>query len=237
MLRIGAEAFSVVRTITAEQAKAVWAYGEITSSRRGKRYRRAAPAHIVKLAESAEPFACLPHADQAALVETLLACRSPKLVANLDRSKRYRRIQLSRRELLALWALPVFDRLAGGRIVPYRDFLRDPPMLGADGTVNRRDPGHAARSVQSDIFRQRNPGIIINVSRRPVLIEGYLRSLLFLRDRNASAFDVWWPSDLGHPADQKQDRQCPRWAFPIDQSSTRRTLATSGKGMPQTIAF
>lgn len=179
-------------TATAEEVKARWAYSEISSSRFGKYYIGHTPAHLEALAKTSAPFSQVSSQDWPTLVSLIETYGRNKLfVDNIDihGSPRFVCTAWGIQELLNSWTVPAFGQL------PYPVFLSRPPARNATGGVDDADPRYCAQSIPFDPnFKQTEPAIIIKPGVN-MLLEGYLRSILWLRLNDPNTpFLVWLPA-------------------------------------------
>ncbi len=189
MTKIGAQ-------ITAHEAKARWAYSELLSDRFGKNYVGVGPAHIHDRANAKNPFSTLMQADHDELVKMLGRGRDPTLTPNVDLSPTYRCEAWTKGQLAHAWALPAFNTPSKQRPMPYYDFYTGRPNTGPGGLAEDSDPRVAARAVPygTPFNQQHEPVIVIGQPGEYVLLEGYLRSIIFMRSSDAShRLLVWVP--------------------------------------------
>src|SRR4051812_10762645 len=109
---------------TAQEVKARWAYGEISSPRFGKHYIGHTPAHLQALSTSLIPFSKLSQQDWPILVSLIENYgRNKPFVDNVDvhGAPQFICTAWNISDLLNCWTLPVFDQL------PYPVFLSRPP--------------------------------------------------------------------------------------------------------------
>ncbi|HEX3340783.1 MAG TPA: hypothetical protein VHT68_16615 [Pseudolabrys sp.] len=185
--------------ITAKEAKACWAYSEITSERYGPAFRTNLAPEIVTLADQGVPFAKIAAEHHDALIEVLSKyARNAGFINNLDSSPAYKKVALTKDQLLKLWALWTFSPPDRTQSRPYAVFHRNP----GEGP---KDPRTIAAAIPNpDDLPQKEPGIVMNGYGRPILIEGYLRSQIFMNSTDPSRrFEVWWPTNIPAPADKE----------------------------------
>jgi hypothetical protein len=183
--------------LTNKEAKARWAYSEITSSRYGGAFRANLAPEIVALAIQEVPFAKVPAEHHDALIHVLSNyARNDGFIRNLDSSPAYKKVSLTRVQLLKLWALWTFSPPERNQCRSYAVFHNNPGE-GPD------DPRSIAATIQNPDDRpQTEAGIVMNCEGFPVLIEGYLRSQIFMKSTDPSRrFEVWWPIDVPAPAE------------------------------------
>ena len=181
--------------ITANEAKARWAYSEITSTRYGPLIRANLAPKIITLADRGESFAEVPAEHHGALIHVLSnISRNADFIISLDSSPTYKKVSLTKDQLLELWALPTFSPPERTHCWPYAIFHNS---LGE----GPEDPRSIAAAIENpDDHPQKDAGIVMNHQGHPVLIEGYLRSQIFMKSTNPSRrFEVWWPANILAP--------------------------------------
>lgn len=175
---------------TAQEIKARWAYSEIPSSRFGKHYVGHTPAHLDGLARSGAPFSQVASTDWPTLVSLIENFgRDKSFVDNIDVNggPHYVCAGWGVQDLLNCLTIPVFDQ------APYPVFLSRPPNRDALGQVDDADPRYCAYNLPfSPHFTQSEPAIVIRPGGANMLLEGYLRSILWLR-LPTTPFLVWLP--------------------------------------------
>jgi hypothetical protein len=182
--------------ITAHEAKARWAYGELTSGRFGKNYLGKGPQHIHDFAAAKNPFTTLMPADHDALAAMLDRGRDPTVAMSVDTSPLYRCEAWTKGQLVHAWALPAFNTPAKIRPMPYYDFYTGIPNTGPGGLPEDSDARIAARAIPygTPFNQNHEPVIVIGEPGRHVLLEGYLRSIIFMRSSDPShRLLVWVP--------------------------------------------
>lgn len=183
------------RVATPVEVKARWAYSELTSHRFGRNYVGRGPQRLHDMAASGQPFSNLQIEDWPELVVMLVAGRNPQFVGQVDSSPSYVCEGWDQNRLLSARALSLFN--PGGNRLPisYRDFYAGQPLVAADGQPDASDPRAAIASIViPQEYSQDEPVIVIDDGDHYLLLEGYLRSLLFMRslDRTAELL-VWVP--------------------------------------------
>ena len=194
--------------VTAHQVKARWAYHELISARFGKNYLGAGPKHIHDMAAAKNPFSVLTPADHDELVKMLERGRHPEFTSYVDGSPMYRCEAWTKGQLAHTWALPVFDAPAKKKLVPYYDFYIGTPNTGAGGTAEDSDPRVAARTIpQGTPFNQAHePVVIVGKPDQYVLVEGYFRSILFMRFGDLSQRLLAWVPFVATPRIPRPER-------------------------------
>ena len=187
MFKIGAQ-------ITAHEAKARWAYSELLSGRFGKNYVGIGPNHIYDAAAAKNPFSTLPQSDHDELVKMLERGRDPALTAMVDSSAMYRSEAWTKGQLVHTWALPMFNTPAKQRPIPYYDFYSGRPNTGPAGIAEDSDPRVAARNIPygTPFDQNHEPVIVVGKPGEYVLLQGYLRSIIFMRSSDPSHRLLAW---------------------------------------------
>jgi hypothetical protein len=177
------------KVITSEEVKARWAYAEINSQRFGGTYEANLPSDVYASAMGRVPFENLSSEVWPALLAALKQARNPSFIDKIDAfgAPTYECVEWQVVDLLNCSTLPCF----GG--MTYWKFLAMPPAVDAAGNLDRGDPRFVSHRIPFDpSYSIQEPLIAIVVSGRPMLIEGYLRSLLWLRNP-IRPFLMWLP--------------------------------------------
>jgi hypothetical protein len=161
-------------TFTPDEVKAWWAYGELASSRWRDAYAARLPADIVALAARGTPFAALPRDALPLLAGALRAVRIAGFVDGLDASPSYRLTGLAKRQLLRLWVIPLFSP-GGQSPARYALFYAGRPL-------DAGDPRALLAGRPAGPHRPGPPVIVGAFHDGGRLVEGYFRSLVFMRD-------------------------------------------------------
>ena len=177
--------------ITTEEVKARWAYSEISSSRLGKRFKNLLPAGIVDNQSQGLPFEQLPDEDRHALIRALKTVR-PAAFVNVVETLGTGHFELATwtiAQLVGCVTLPDF----GG--VRYFQFLARPyNSEQADEIQPDLDPRREALRIAFDKdFKVKFPLIAVRSGQHDVLLDGYLRSILWLRNP-IEPLPVWVPA-------------------------------------------
>lgn len=135
------------------------------------------PTHYCQSVSSGAPrraVAKVIQSDWDGLIHVLeYHARNKSFIDNIDQ---YGAPEWEVSDLLSSIALPAFGWH------PYPIFLAHPPV-SSNGVVDGADPRHKAQSIPYDPkYKPSEPLIAIYVSGRHMLIEGYLRSILWLRN-------------------------------------------------------
>ena len=168
------------------ELKARWAYAEINSSRFGGLYIPHVPPHIAEAARLGVPFNELEEQDWPTLAAILGQVRGPGLVDQLDQygENGFECAHWDATKLLNSVTLPCFGQ------VQYYRFLA---MPGKATKAHDTDPRLASAAIPFDeSFCVEEPVIALQERDYARLLEGYLRSILWLRNPSAP-LPVWVP--------------------------------------------
>ena len=185
------------REVSLQEVKARWAYSEITSERWGENYAGLVDPALYAMARARLPFEAAIHWQEP--LAQIITERQAGLVGILDTSPSFVRVELTARQLHRLWAIPTMfkDR-------DVRRYARLFPVSPNENPVVSTEWENvcaAAERVKRP-FVQEHEAIVAKASNAPMLLEGYLRSLLFHRANDpARRFKVWWPKGLFVPPD------------------------------------
>jgi hypothetical protein len=136
-----------------------------------------------------DPFGSVGREHWPTLVSALQRARSREFVDCIDTfgAPQYRCAEWSVSDLLHSTVLPTLG------FVPYAVFLARPVMRRPDGAIDDVDPRHVSQTMPFDPkFAPSSPLIAIAIDGKPMLIEGYLRSILWLRNP-VTPLPVWVP--------------------------------------------
>jgi hypothetical protein len=179
---------------TSVEVKARWAYSEIPSLRFGKKYVGHGPRRLHTLALGGAPFSNVDPGDWPVLQAMAEHARNKEFIDSIDAfgSPSFQCTRWRIEELLNVQTLPLFGR------VSYSAFLtRNPCAVLRNGlpAFDEADPRVVAWSIDStEPFEQIEPVIVVIVRGQPLLLDGYLRSLLWLRRNDpAKPLLVWLP--------------------------------------------
>lgn len=177
-----------------DEVKARWGYCDLFSTR----FAQGLSAHNLSAnlrakVSNGDPFSALDASERSELVAMAVAGPRSGLVALLDDTETYRCAGLTKGELAQVWAIPAFDPNGKQHLIPYLAFL-----AGARPANEPHDPRRAADAVPTtDPFEQTEPGVIGLVSTVPVLLDGYCRSVLFMRSENVhELYLAWMPAKV-----------------------------------------
>jgi hypothetical protein len=154
-----------------------------------KNYAGKGPQHLFDVQVAGHPFETLTSSDHDALVALLDVGRNPDFASNVDASPLYYLAELTRGQVAMLWALPTFGPPPHHPAIPFMDFFLD--TFGAANVSDDADPRKmSTRSFVSD----HEPVIVMRSSHRQFLLEGYGRTVTFMRDTdNSQRLRAWCP--------------------------------------------
>jgi hypothetical protein len=180
---------------TSVEVKARWAYSEIASLRFGHKYVGLGAEHLRGLALAGAPFSDVDPSDWSILVSMAEQARNKEMIESIDAfgAPSFKCESWSVEDLLNVQTLPLFGHF------PYSVFLtKNPCAVLRNGipAFDEADPRVVAWSIDpTQPFEQVEPVIIIRVQGRPLLLDGYLRSLLwFRRNEPAKPLLAWLPA-------------------------------------------
>lgn len=176
--------------ISADELKARWAYSELRSSRQSHNYSAVLSPSIRNMAKQSQPFEIVGRAHWGELIAALHRVRGTKFADTVQRCSegRYRREFWTPSALLSCRTLPEYNW------VPFFSFLAQPICRDADGKARRDDPRTASNTIQADVaFNPAEAAIAVRVGGQLVLIDGYLRAIVWLRHPE-NPFPVWTPA-------------------------------------------
>jgi len=128
----------------------------------------------------------------------LYVARNQAFAPNVDNyGSTYECQAWTRGQLAQVWALPAYNPPAKKTPVPYYDFYIGAPNTGPGGTAEDSDARVAAKRIPLDLPPppDEEPVIMISVPGAYILLEGYLRSVLFMRSADLSRrLLVWVPA-------------------------------------------
>jgi hypothetical protein len=170
-------------TASTLELKARWAFGEMSSLRWAAKYRALGSDKI----RGGLRFEELNDEERTYLSWMAMGAR-PFLVAALDRHQNYQRQFWTKGRLAQVYTIP---RMAPDRQsnIPFLSFLACPRF------AEDEDPrAQADRIPFATPFEQKEPVIVLPYDEKCILVEGYLRSVLFMRGDDPDArLAVWFP--------------------------------------------
>jgi hypothetical protein len=177
---------------TAREIKARWAFSEVLSDRFGGVYATVLASPLHDQIKRGCKFSDIPQEGWGSLVEGLNQARNPEFTAIVDAFglNGYVCAEWSVEDLMNAKVLPVF-----GQGLSYRQFLTMFPMSRSTGAIDPRDPRFKAweTPIKRAPFVQAEPLIAINVGSEHMLVEGYARSILWVRSAARSLL-MWVPA-------------------------------------------
>lgn len=181
---------------TAQEVIARWAYGEIVSSRFAHLFGDPRAQGLRQKAVEGVPFDVLPSEDVVLLADLMKSARNAGFVGIVERHPTYEVTGWTREQLFSAFALPVFNPQRVNQIFPYSEFLRGLPKPDANGNPDTTDPRTAVSQLLEPLAYL-EPGIIIDLG-VPVLLDGYFRSLAYLKfPPEDGLLPVWVPRQDG----------------------------------------
>jgi hypothetical protein len=176
-------------------AKARWAWSELTSPRFGNKYAAMGPdaIRLQYLAKNGAAFDALPEPDKDILV-SLIEKRQPGFMRDIANVKEFVCEAWTQDDLMKTIAIPALSP-GKDRLLPYADFIKNPPhMVG--GQPEWSDPRVSADSwPQGKPYSQDEPAIAILHSGDKILVDGYGRSVIFVKHgKSDDKFLVWVPA-------------------------------------------
>lgn len=182
--------------VTRRVLKARWAYSELTSTRVGYKYeanyKNGDNTHVFEYARANKPFEELDESDTSHLVTMNEHYRAGFQEA-LATSEVYECAAWTKDELSRVLTIPVLDPQRKNRNVPFLSYAIAPPFRRPDGTVEMTDPRAVAETIPLDKRTlQHEPVPAIRVNGRYMLLDGYLRSILFMRSEDPDATLLAW---------------------------------------------
>jgi hypothetical protein len=186
------------RTVSLHEVQARWAYSEINSPRFHRLYAQHPRSPVVlPKAKDSVPFGDLSPTDVDVLVELHRGVRGYFLYY-LNGDEVFTCEAWSKEQIETVYVSP-----SNYSLIPLRSFAASPRPLGSDGNPAWDDPRVAADLCPSDRpFDQSEPVVIVLFENRKVLLDGYCRTLIFLKSENTSELLVWFPSAFNRAAEQ-----------------------------------
>jgi len=171
------------------EVKARWAYSELTSSRVSWLYRQHDLDGLDDMAAAGVDFERMSKKHRQRLVDLLHAVR-PGLPALVDTHHGYVLDSWSKGRLCQAFAIAHFNTPLRETYLPFFDFLNRARDTGAGGTQETSDPRVAADKVTDSTMPEW--GAIAVFDFPNLLVDGYLRAVLFMRDApNSATLPVW----------------------------------------------
>ncbi|MCB2059177.1 MAG: hypothetical protein R3E09_13145 [Novosphingobium sp.] len=179
------------RVATVEEVKARWAYAEVKSTRVGISYEPCLSPGRIERARQGDPFEDIPRDEWPSLVSALAQARPSRFVEQIHiyGADHYECVHWRPSDLLNCLTLPIFG------LVPFYRFLAMPYRMDDEGNPRRDDPRYVAANLPyDDAFTVEGPIIVVRDKGHDMLLEGYLRSILWLRNPGRP-LAVWLPSE------------------------------------------
>jgi hypothetical protein len=178
---------------TAQEVKARWAFSEMISTRFGQNYTDRGPERLRDLVARNASFDEVDQRDWPILVSMIEQFgRNKAFVDSVDSwgAPYFMCKEWRMSELLQTFTLPCFGQ------VSYPVFLTQCPNVKQPATFDMADPRFIAWSIPpNQAFYQREPIIIIRVGQpqQYMILDGYLRSILWFRSNTTKPLLAWLP--------------------------------------------
>ena len=175
--------------ISSGDVQARWAYAEISSSRFGWCFKEALLAfpELLQKARRHAPFDDLAPDEKRRLRDAHAYCREFSLwfFNRPPNDGLYRCEAWSKADMARLWTIAVF----GSK--PFMEFLADIPDASDESDPRNISP----EFISEDDYIQHEPGVVCLIDGGCMLIEGYRRSVLFMKFAASDAqFLLWVPT-------------------------------------------
>jgi hypothetical protein len=176
---------------TAREIKARWAFSEVLSDRFGGPYRQVLAQPLFERIVSGCKFADIEGSYWDNLIQGLNTARTTNFTGLIDASA-------PNGYVCAEWSV---EDLMNARVIPnfgvglfYREFMTMFPMSQPTGALDLSDPRYKAWAtpVKGPAFVQTEPLISVKAGSDYMLIEGYTRSILWVRSP-AKSLLMWVP--------------------------------------------
>jgi hypothetical protein len=181
--------------ITTRIVKARWAWSEMTSPRFGKKYPALGPdaVRLQDLAKTGSAFASLPHSDVDTLVK-LIETRQSGFMPALDNVSEFVCVPWTKQDLLESITIPAMSLNKDSHIL-YSDFINNPPHM-VNSAPEWSDPRHSVKDwPHNKPYAAMEPAIGINYNGQKMLVDGYGRSVIFMKyGKNTDHLLVWMPA-------------------------------------------
>lgn len=173
--------------IKASDVLAQWGYSELTGSPASRHY--ADLIELIAKRKNGVDFGGLSEVERYALALRSGQVRTA-LLLYLVGADRFRKVELSKRDLNEIWVAPnVWWPASEGRLVPFAEYLKTTHSDSTD-----------ARNVEPPEGGYRPPTDLLTIGRwfdHPVLIDGYHRVARFIRfGPDAATLWAYWPKSL-----------------------------------------
>lgn len=180
------------KIIAAHELQARWAYAELDSERFGANFSGPELDRLRGEKARGKTFDQIDRADHAALVRLLYSSRDAGLIGAVSAASNYRAEEWTKVQFTRIFVVPHYGN---GRFVPYAEFYFGAPRTGPDGSLDEDDARVQALRIPAapdpqDVERL----ILVRRQGLLVLVEGYLRSVVFMRSPDPNLLiPVWAP--------------------------------------------
>jgi hypothetical protein len=185
-------ALATGRIASTLEIKARWIYSELVSSRLGEMHRAYPPlAEVSQLALAGVPFDDVPEAHHQALADAA-ALSHPMYMTLVNQHEKYVLTGWGKQQLAAAYVDKFFNTPRRNVPLRFRDFLIWSRNTGEGGTPNPMDPRVAADAIPPGTPPMTDAAPIVVGVGGNMIVDGYLRCTLFMRDAPANAtLPVW----------------------------------------------
>ncbi len=168
------------RSISRDELKARWAYGELLSPHKAEAYVAAGLVGLAAMARMKMRFELLEAEDRYRLSDALATVRGPGLAAAVDTHARFRLESWSKARLAQCFVVSQFDLPRRARQLPYYDFLLATEVPQIRALMGPDDPRILAEGAPSATgMATEHPVAVYPFP--TVLVDGYQRSIRFFR--------------------------------------------------------
>lgn len=179
------------RLLPRDEVKARWAYGELLSPGKAAAYVDAGLADLATLARAGLRFEQLEGTDRQRLGDAIAQVRGPGLAAAMDTHATFRLENWSAARLAQCFVVSQFDLPHRARQLPYYDFLLAAEVPAIRGLMAPDDPRVRADAGPAAPFAGSEAAVCVYPF-PGVLVDGYLRGVLFFRHASPEAtFPIW----------------------------------------------
>jgi hypothetical protein len=177
---------------TTEEVRARWAHGEMTSDRFGQKYVPHVPSHLLASAKRGDAFSTVDRSQWVTLSNLLDRARPGEyLHRDLLKWSKFRCAHWTKEDLDGALAISAFNKQQQ-RPLTYVDFYQRTPDTGINQTAENSDP--RVQAFRTPDTLQAEPAVAILHNSQYLLVDGYLRSIIFRRQRDPDLrFAVWVP--------------------------------------------
>lgn len=180
---------------TSEEVRARWAFGEMLSERFAAKYFPHVPTQLLAAAQQGDAFSTVDRNDWATLSALLDQARPGEyLHRDLLKWTSFECAYWTQADLDCALAIPAFNKQQG-KPLPYADFFQRTPDTGPQQMAENSDP--RVQAFRTPDSAQQQPAVAVLFNSQYLLVDGYLRSIIFRRQRNPQIrFAVWVPVPL-----------------------------------------